>query len=234
MDRNRPQGREKHVTENGTGVYKKDQVQTSGPVGSGHGPGTSDLGTGSTESSGRKSGVRSATRSPITILLILAMLLFGGGSGLFNSGLVGGGSSGGGNSSSLISSLSGGSSSSAGWKKTSNVGKLDTSVADGSRAKRTQILGNGQDTVTMMIYMCGTDLESKNGMATSDLMEMVNAKHSDKLNIIVYTGGCSRWNNKIISSTKNQVYQVADGGLRCVSCFRCDEDRSSCDDHLYP
>ena len=216
MDRNRPQGREKHVTENGTGVYKKDQVQTSGPVGSGHGPGTSDLGTGSTESSGRKSGVRSATRSPITILLILAMLLFGGGSGLFNSGLVGGGSSGGGNSSSLISSLSGGSSSSAGWKKTSNVGKLDTSVADGSRAKRTQILGNGQDTVTMMIYMCGTDLESKNGMATSDLMEMVNAKHSDKLNIIVYTGGCSRWNNKIISSTKNQVYQVADGGLRCL------------------
>ena len=216
MDRNRPQGREKHVTENGTGVYKKDQVQTSGPVGSGHGPGTSDLGTGSTESSGRKSGVRSATRSPITILLILAMLLFGGGSGLFNSGLVGGGSSGGGNSSSLISSLSGGSSSSAGWKKTSNVGKLDTSVADGSRAKRTQILGNGQDTDTMMIYMCGTDLESKNGMATSDLMEMVNAKHSDKLNIIVYTGGCSRWNNKIISSTKNQVYQVADGGLRCL------------------
>ena len=59
MDRNRPQGREKHVTENGTGVYKKDQVQTSGPVGSGHGPGTSDLGTGSTESSGRKSGTGS-------------------------------------------------------------------------------------------------------------------------------------------------------------------------------
>ena len=207
MDRNRPQGREKHVTENGTGVYKKDQVHTSGPVGSGHGPGTSDLGTGSSESSGRKSGVRSVTRSPISIILILAMLLFGGGSGLFNSGLLGGGSSGGGTPSSLISSLSGGSSSSAGWKKTSNVGKLDTSVAEGSRAKRTKIIGNGQDTVTIMIYMCGTDLESKNGMATSDLMEMVNAKHTDKLNIIVYTGGCSKWNNKIISSTKNQVYQ---------------------------
>ena len=76
MDRNRPQGREKHVTENGTGVYKKDQVHTSGPVGSGHGPGTSDLGTGSSESSGRKSGVRSVTRSPISIILILAIGCF--------------------------------------------------------------------------------------------------------------------------------------------------------------
>lgn len=217
MDRNRPQGREKHVTDNGTGVYKRDEVQTQGPVGSGHGPGTSDLGTGSSQNTGKSSGVRSVTRSPISIILILAMLLFGGGSGLFNSGLLGGGSSGGGTSSSLISTLSGGSSSSsAGWKKTSNVGKLDTSVADGSRAKRTKILGNGQDTVTMMVFMCGTDLESKNGMATSDLMEMVNAKHTDKLNIIVYTGGCSKWNNKIVSSSKNQVYQVADGGLRCL------------------
>lgn len=216
MDRNRPQGRRKNVTSNGTGVHKRGDGLGTGPVGSGHGPGTSSLGSEnqSSSDSGKRSGVRAVTRSPISIILILAMLLFGGGSGLFNSGLLGGGSNN--SSSSLISTLSGGSGSSSNWKKTSNVGKLNTSVADGSRAKRTQILGNGEDTVTMMVYMCGTDLESKNGMGTSDLMEMVNAKHSDKLNIIVYTGGCSRWNNKIVSSSKNQVYQVADGGLRCL------------------
>ena len=222
MERKRPQGRDKYVTDNGTGVHKRGEGLNTGPVGSGHGPESENSETTTQESSDRRSSVKRSgtrsggTRSPFSILLILAVLLFGGGGGLFGSGLLGGGSTGTGASSSLISTLSGGSGSSAGWGKNSNVGKLDTSVASGSRAKRTQIVGNSEDTVTMMVYMCGTDLESKNSMATADLMEMVNAKHSDKLNIIVYTGGCTRWNNKIVSNRQNQIYQVADGGLRCL------------------
>lgn len=226
MERKRPQGRDKYVTDNGVGVHKRGEGLNTGPVGSGRGPdsesdSTSEVQELEQDQDKRSNVTRSAkrsggTRSPFSLLLILAVLIFGGGGGLFGSGLLGGSSTGTGASSSLISTLSGGSGSSSGWVKESNVGKLDTSVASGSRAKRTQIIGNNQDTVTMMVYMCGTDLESKNSMGTSDLMEMVNAKHSDKLNIIVYTGGCSRWNNKIVSSSKNQIYQVVDGGLRCL------------------
>ena len=92
-------------------------------------------------------------------------------------------------------------------------GSLDTSVASGSRSKYTALKGNGKDTVTIMVYMCGTDLESKNGMASADLKEMCNANISDNVNLIVYTGGCSSWQNSIISSKVNQIYQIKDSGL---------------------
>lgn len=74
-------------------------------------------------------------------------------------------------------------------------------------------LGKGNDTVTIMVYMCGTDLESKYGMATSDLSEMVKANISDKVNVIVETGGCKAWKNSVVSSSVNQIYRVHQGGL---------------------
>jgi len=45
----------------------------------------------------------------------------------------------------------------------------------GPRTRRTQILGDGKDVFTIMIYMCGTDLESDYGMATADINEMLYA-----------------------------------------------------------
>ena len=87
-------------------------------------------------------------------------------------------------------------------------------VVGEARAKRVTPLGNGQDTVTVMIYMCGTDLESKYGMGTSDLGEMVKATISDKVNVIVETGGCKAWKNNVVSSSVNQIYQVQTGGLK--------------------
>ena len=67
-----------------------------------------------------------------------------------------------------------------------------------------------------MVYMCGTDLESRNGMATSDLQEMASANLGN-INVIVYTGGCLSWRNNIVSSKVNQIYQVQNGGLKCLS-----------------
>ena len=103
---------------------------------------------------------------------------------------------------------------SSGWASGNNLRQLDTTVASGSRAKRTKILGGGQDTMTIMVYMCGTDLESKNGMATADLNEMISATIDPSINLIVYTGGCRQWRNSTISSTANQVYKVESSGLR--------------------
>jgi len=98
------------------------------------------------------------------------------------------------------------------WKLGSNVGTLNTSVASGVKAKRTKILGNNKDEITIMVYMCGSDLESHNAMGTYDLQEMASAAISDNINLLVYTGGCSRWQNKIVSSSVNQIYRVAGNG----------------------
>ena len=67
-----------------------------------------------------------------------------------------------------------------------------------------------------MVYLCATDLESQSGMATADLNEMLYATISDKVNVIVETGGTSGWRNNVISSTTNQRYRVTSKGLELL------------------
>ncbi len=100
------------------------------------------------------------------------------------------------------------------WSMDPNTGILNENVADGIRNRYTDINGDGTDTTTIMVYMCGTDLESRSAMATKDLQEMMAADLSDRINIIVYTGGCKNWQNNVISSTTNQIYKVEKGGLK--------------------
>jgi uncharacterized repeat protein (TIGR02543 family) len=47
---------------------------------------------------------------------------------------------------------------------------------------------------TIGVYLCGTDLESGGGAATSDLLEMLAADIPDYVNVIVLTGGTKNWN----------------------------------------
>ncbi len=100
---------------------------------------------------------------------------------------------------------------------TGNTNALNTVSVQNARAKYTTIRGGGQDTVTIMVYMCGTDLESNYKMGTSDLQEMLNSKCGGNVNLIVYTGGCKKWQNNVVSSQKNQIYRVKDGDLKLLA-----------------
>ena len=227
MDHNRPQGRKKHVAGGGSGVSRRGAGRGTGPVGKGSGffgEGGSPRGSG-LDGGGRRAG----GGGKMPFILVLLVLLLGGGGGL--SSLFGGGGSNSGSSSptpgasSLYESILGGStgsyggassgssSSSGGWIEGNNTGKLNRNVDSRARARYTKIAGDGSDTMTIMVYMCGTDLESRSAMASKDLQEMLNATISDKINLIVYTGGCSRWQNKYISSKVNQIYQIKGGQL---------------------
>ncbi len=218
----------------GTGPVGKGSGGFGSSSGSGSGSGNS---SGSGGSSGRRSG---GGGSPLIMIIIILFVLFGGGGGILGS-LLGGGSSnhapapttaapvqtagapasqsGSGSGLGTIGSLlgsfgSGGASSSSGWADGSNTGVLNTKVADGAREKYTKFRGNGKDTVTVMVYMCGTDLESRNKMGTSDLAEMSKANIADNVNLLVYTGGCKQWQNNIVSSNRNQIYKIETGGLK--------------------
>ncbi len=94
-----------------------------------------------------------------------------------------------------------------------NSSAANTSTASDTRSKYTKIKGNGKDTTTIMVYMCGTDLESKSGMATNDLKEMASASFGDQINLIVYTGGCRDWKIRGISTQTNQIYQIKNGNM---------------------
>ncbi len=203
-------------------VQKRGQGLGTGPVGD----------TGGREQAGSSGAARSAgTRSGggMKLILLLLVLLLGGGGGL--TALLGGQpdsqapsasqppSSGQqqspGSLTSLLSGLGGGSVFS-GWQSAANTGRLDSSVAPGAREKYTKLLGGGEDTATIMVYMCGTDLESRSGMGTADLQEMLDARFDGDITLLIYTGGCKAWKNSVVSSSANQIWQVKDGKLICL------------------
>ena len=239
MAENRPSGRQRNVSGEGKGVYRRGQGLGTGPVGNqsgysgrrGSGSGSSSGGSsgGFNDDDGTRAGLLSSLGSKlggkgIILIIIAVVVLLAGGGGLISKllGLFGGGASG------LISSLLptnsdtsfvstlANTNTSSGWKGDENTGKLDQTVAGGAREKRTQILGGGKDKVTVMVYVIGTDLESKNGMASSDLAEMAKATLSDKIEVIVFTGGCTGWKTKNISNTTNQIWRVTGGGIQCL------------------
>lgn len=193
MNQNRPRGRDKNVTSGGSGAHRRGEGLGTGRVGSGSFSGGSSSG-----GNGIKRAAAGGGGGLAIIIMIVAFILKGGGG---NSGNSGG---------STPSDFSSSDTSSNSYISDTNV---DTSVAGGSRAKRTVIKGNNKDTVTIMVYMCGTDLESKYGMASADMEEMRAASFGDNVNLIVYTGGCKSWKNSGISSSVNQVYQIKNGKI---------------------
>ena len=187
------------------------------------------------------SGTRMSPKTAI-ITLIIMLLLGGGGGGV---ALLGGGDSeqptgntgssatnteatgnnsgsqnGTGSVSSLLGMLTGftgNNNVSVGWDEgTNNTEQLNRQVASNAREKRTKIIGNGQDTITIMVYMCGTDLESRGGMASNDIAEMCAATLSNKINILIYTGGCKAWKTTGISNEVNQIYRIRGGRLERI------------------
>ena len=68
---------------------------------------------------------------------------------------------------------------------------------------------------TIMIYMCGADLESQSGLATSDLKEILSvAGQPSDVNILIQTGGAKSWKSTY-SINKNylQRYHVSNKSL---------------------
>ena len=155
-NKNRPHSREKNVGGENKGVNRRGNGLGTGRVGSkdyGASSGNS-ANSGHTTSSSGGSGVKRAAvgggaGGVLAIIIIVFMLLFNNGS-----------------CSNLFGSITddrqdSGGTSMGGDINNSMGGVINNNVAAGSRNKRTQILGGSRDVVTLMIYMCGTDLESK-------------------------------------------------------------------------
>ncbi len=55
-------------------------------------------------------------------------------------------------------------------------------------------IASAADKITVMVYMCGSNLESDNGAATADIMEMLKSQFDpEQVNVIVMAGGSTRW-----------------------------------------
>lgn len=239
MNKSRPTARKVTHSSGGTGVHKTGGGRggssagsggffgggSSGSHGGGHSGGSYSSSGGGSHGSGSFNGghgsggyqgsgggpVRGGKGGCLGIIVVVIVLLFGGG-GLALNGLGG--------DLDTQDILNSGSGSYNGWfagdDNSGNTGVLNTDVSPDARAKFTTIKGGGADTNTIMVYMCGTDLESRSGMGTSDLNEMISATVNDNLNLIVYTGGCKRWRNSAVSSDRNQIWQIKNGNIKCL------------------
>ena len=219
MSDKKPTGRERDPSGQSGSVGRRGEGLGQGPVGGGGGYGGRP-GTGGGSGGGQRASSSSSSSSvlgsllsllsggksgkTIIIILIVAVVLF----------FVFGGFKKCSTNTGTLSSFVPSSTYEGGWTRGDNTGKLNTNVASGARAKYTSVMGGGQDSFTVMVYMCGTDLESKSGMASADLGEMAAATlDNDKLQIIVYTGGCTGWKTTQISNTTNQIWRVKHGSI---------------------
>lgn len=186
----RPVGRQKRVGTGGGGVFRRGDGlggSTGGPVGDAGG--YSDRSTQPGESGGRGFGGLPSGGSLasgggclriIVVLIVIGIALY------FLSSLFGGALGDLGGTGPTGTSGSSGFQSAASAATTTYIDQgaypVATTVSERARNKRTTLRGSGDDTVTMMVYLCATDLEAQGGMATADLNEMLHAEISDKVN----------------------------------------------------
>ncbi len=72
------------------------------------------------------------------------------------------------------------------------------------------------NTWTIFVYLCGTDLESDGGMGTDDLDEMMAGTSEECVRFVVQTGGTSEWNTGDVDENKIQRFLISDGQIEMV------------------
>ena len=72
----------------------------------------------------------------------------------------------------------------------------------------------GEDgTWTVFVYICGSDLESEYGCATSDISEMLDASTGSDVRFVIQTGGAYQWQNEVVPSSVICRYEISDGEM---------------------
>lgn len=144
----------------------------------------------------------------------------------------------------LTATVTGGTAKTVTWKSSStakatvNASGVVTGVAAGTAVitatstentaivatKTITVNAKTMDDYTIMIYMCGSNLESDyassgsyssyTGLATGNISEILSVTYPDGVNVILETGGCKAWETTYgISASKLGRYHVANGAL---------------------
>ena len=103
-------------------------------------------------------------------------------------------------------------------------GATQLAMTDGSldihRRTRSGSEPMGDSGWTILVYLCGTDLESECYAASVDIEEALNGRYSDDVRIVYQTGGTAEWNEYYgISNSVSQRYVTNNGELELVDEF---------------
>ena len=65
-------------------------------------------------------------------------------------------------------------------------------------------------------YLCGSDLETNGGFASTDLSEMMEVQLPENVNVVIQTGGAAAWQNENMDPTKLQRWLYNSEGLQLL------------------
>ena len=65
-------------------------------------------------------------------------------------------------------------------------------------------------------YLCGSDLETNWGAATTDLSEMMEVALPENVNVVIQTGGAAVWQNEVMDPNKTQRWLYNSEGLQLI------------------
>lgn len=96
-----------------------------------------------------------------------------------------------------------------------------TGVTEGTTSDNTEGTGSGDDEITdgswaVYWYLCGSDLETNGGFATTDLLEMMEVELPSNVNIVIQTGGAAVWQNDNMDPAKLQRWLYNSNGLQLL------------------
>ncbi len=74
---------------------------------------------------------------------------------------------------------------------------------------------NSARKLTVMVYMCGSNLESLNGSASEDIQEMKDSGISNEISLLIMAGGSKSWSMGFDSS-ETIIYEISSRGSRIV------------------
>ena len=58
------------------------------------------------------------------------------------------------------------------------------------------------------LYLCGTDLETRSGAASADLLEIVDQALPSGVTVVIQTGGAEKWQNNIVNANYLERYAL--------------------------
>lgn len=90
-----------------------------------------------------------------------------------------------------------------------------TSVNDSGSTEESDI-NTSLDSFTLLVYLCGSDLESRFGEASANIAEMQAAEFSPNINVIVQTGGSQHWKDIEISAQSTDRFLIKDGDKQLI------------------
>lgn len=89
-------------------------------------------------------------------------------------------------------------------------------AADGATPDAAPVFHAGDGSWAVYWYLCGSDLETNGGFATTDLSEMMEVHLPENVNVVIQTGGAAVWQNDQMDPEKLQRWLYNSEGLQLI------------------